>query len=137
RRASGRRRLRRQPEARRLHPLSVGGIEAARRDPLLHQGGRDPVPGRRHPQERALRSHAAPLPGGMTLADLAGYQPKVTPALCRPYRVYVVCTAPDPAGGSALLEGLRILAHTDIDKRGPSDPQAWFLLGQAERLMYA
>src|SRR6185312_15690422 len=88
-------------------------------------------------QEIVDRTHAEPLPGGMTLADLAGYQPKVTPALCRPYRVYVVCTAPDPAGGSALLEGLGILAHTDIDKRGPSDPQAWFLLGQAERLMYA
>ncbi len=88
-------------------------------------------------QEIVDRTHAEPLPGGMTLADLAGYQPKVTPALCRPYRVYVVCTAPDPAGGSALLEGLGILAHTDIDKRGPSDPQAWFLLAQAERLMYA
>jgi gamma-glutamyltranspeptidase / glutathione hydrolase len=87
--------------------------------------------------EIAARVHAAPLPGGLTTADLAAYQPKVTPALCRPYRIYVVCTAPDPAGGSALLEGLGILAQTDIDKRGPADPQAWFELAQAERLMYA
>jgi gamma-glutamyltranspeptidase / glutathione hydrolase len=83
------------------------------------------------------RVHAEPLPGGLTAADLAGYRPEVTPALCRPYRAYVVCTAPDPAGGSALLEGLGILAQTDIDKRGPTDPQAWFELAQAERLMYA
>jgi gamma-glutamyltranspeptidase/glutathione hydrolase len=87
--------------------------------------------------EIAARVQAEPLPGGLTPADLAGYRPKVTPALCRPYRIYVVCTAPDPAGGSALLEGLGILAHTDIDKRGPSDPHGWFELAEAERLMYA
>ena len=81
--------------------------------------------------------HADPLPGSLSTADLAAYRPKITPALCRPYRAYVVCTAPDPAGGSALLEGLGILERTDIDKRGPADPQAWFELAQAERLMYA
>jgi gamma-glutamyltranspeptidase/glutathione hydrolase len=43
--------------------------------------------------EIVARVHADPLPGGLTTADLAGYRPKVTPALCRPYRAYVVCTA--------------------------------------------
>ena len=87
--------------------------------------------------EIVARVHAEPLPGSLSTADLTGYRPEVTPALCRPYRVYVVCTAPDPAGGSALLEALGILADTDIDKRGPGDPESWFQLAQAERLMYA
>jgi gamma-glutamyltranspeptidase/glutathione hydrolase len=88
-------------------------------------------------QEIVTRVHADPLPGSLSTADLATYRPKITPALCRPYRAFVVCTAPDPAGGSALLEGLGILERTDIDKRGPADPQAWFELAQAQRLMYA
>ena len=32
--------------------------------------------------------------------------PKAEPALCRPYRAYVVCAPPDPSGGPALLEAL-------------------------------
>src|SRR5579872_478290 len=103
----------------------------------LAAGGPDALYEGKVAREIVDRTHADPLPGGMTLADLAGYRPKIGPALCRPYRVYIVCTAPDPAGGSALLEGLGILADTDIDKRGPTDPQAWFELAQAERLMYA
>src|SRR6202000_2858229 len=87
--------------------------------------------------EIVARGQAEPLPGGLTTPDLAGYRPKVTPALCRPYRVYVVCTAPDPAGGEALLQCLGTPAPPDIDKRGPADPQGWFELAEAERLMYA
>jgi gamma-glutamyltranspeptidase/glutathione hydrolase len=79
----------------------------------------------------------APNPSPMTLADLAGYKPKETKALCRPYRIYTVCTAQAPSGGPAELEGLGILEHTDIDTRGPNDPQAWFQLIQGQRLMYA
>jgi gamma-glutamyltranspeptidase/glutathione hydrolase len=73
----------------------------------------------------------------MTLADLASYRPLKKPALCRPYRIWTVCEAPPPSGGVALLEGLGILADTDIASRGPDDPMAWYELAQAERLMYA
>jgi gamma-glutamyltranspeptidase/glutathione hydrolase len=83
------------------------------------------------------RVHQDPLPSTMTLADLKSYQPKVTEALCRPYRAYVVCTPPAPSGGPALIEGLGILARTDIAKHGPTDPQGWYLFSQASRLMYA
>ena len=77
-------------------------------------------------------------PGGvLTLADLRAYHPKASDPLCRPYRVYVVCTPPSPSGGPALLEMLGLLARTDIDRRGPNDAKAWFEMAQAERLAYA
>ena len=78
-----------------------------------------------------------PLPGAMTLADLAAYRPHEAPALCRPYRKWVICEPNAPAGGPATLEGLGLLERTDIASRGPNDPQAWFELAQAQRLMYA
>jgi gamma-glutamyltranspeptidase/glutathione hydrolase len=81
--------------------------------------------------------HEGERPGSMTLADLAAYRPKAEPALCRPYRVYLVCTPPAPSGGPAVLEALGLLERTDIAKRGPADPQGWYLFSQASRLMYA
>jgi gamma-glutamyltranspeptidase/glutathione hydrolase len=78
-----------------------------------------------------------PLPGTMTLADLKAYRPHRDAALCRPYRVYIVCVSQLPSGGSATLQALGILERTDIGKRGPTDAQAWYEIAQAERLMYA
>ncbi|CAN7555042.1 gamma-glutamyltransferase [Phenylobacterium sp. LjRoot225] len=77
------------------------------------------------------------LPGALTLQDLAQYRPKAAPALCRPYRIYVVCLPPAPAGGPAVLEALGLLERTDIAAHGPADPQGWYLFAQASRLMYA
>jgi gamma-glutamyltranspeptidase/glutathione hydrolase len=85
----------------------------------------------------AARVHEGPLPGTLTAADIAAYKPQRAPALCRPYRVWRVCTANDPSGGSALLEGLGLLERTDIAARGPADPIAWLEFAQATRLMYA
>ena len=83
------------------------------------------------------RLNQDPLPGGMTLADLAAYRPHQSPALCRPYRQLIVCEPGAPSGGVATLEGLGLLERTDIAARGPNDAQAWFELAQAQRLMYA
>jgi gamma-glutamyltranspeptidase/glutathione hydrolase len=85
----------------------------------------------------AARTHAEPRPGTLTRQDLAGYQPRETQPVCRPYRIYVVCVPPPPSSGIALLQVLGILERTDIDRRGPDDPQAWLLLAEALRLMYA
>jgi gamma-glutamyltranspeptidase/glutathione hydrolase len=81
--------------------------------------------------------HEGPLPGTMTLADLAAYKPIEEPALCRPFRRWTVCEPPAPSGGVDTLETLGILDHTDIAAHGPKDAQGWFLLSQAERLGYA
>ena len=83
------------------------------------------------------RTRAAPLGGSMTMADLANYQPVRREALCRPYRVYLACVPPPPSSGVGTLMLLGLLERTDIDKRGPNDPQAWFLFAEASRLMYA
>ena len=93
----------------------------------------------RGPTAKAIvaKLRAEPLPGSMTEADLAGYKPKVTDALCAPYRAYVVCTPPPPSGGVGLLEMLSILQATDIGKYGPKDAQGWFLFSEASRLTYA
>jgi gamma-glutamyltranspeptidase/glutathione hydrolase len=82
-------------------------------------------------------THMAPLPGTMTLKDLASYRAEVSDAVCRPYRGYSVCVPPPPASGVALLQMLEILDDTSIAQRNASDPQAWFLFAQASRLMYA
>lgn len=83
------------------------------------------------------RTAVAPYPGKMTLADLAAYRPQQIPALCKPYRVHIICVPSPPASGVGLLELMGLLERTDIDRRGPADPQAWFLFAEASRVMYA
>jgi gamma-glutamyltranspeptidase/glutathione hydrolase len=83
------------------------------------------------------RTRAGPLPGTMTLADLAGYHPVKREALCRPYRAYLACVPPPPSSGVAVLQLMAMLERTDIATRGPQDPQAWYLFAEASRLMYA
>ncbi|XJJ68649.1 gamma-glutamyltransferase family protein [Novosphingobium sp. BL-8A] len=88
-------------------------------------------------QDIIARLHEGPRPSTMTLADLASYTPRSGPALCNPYRTYVVCTPQAPSGGPGLQIALGVLAHTDIDKRSPKDEKAWFQFAQASRLAYA
>nr|WP_294358746.1 gamma-glutamyltransferase family protein [uncultured Sphingomonas sp.] len=83
------------------------------------------------------RVHAAPLPGSLSEADLAAYEPIARTPVCGAWRVYRVCAAPPPASGVGLIELLDLLQRTDIAKRGPNDPQAWYLFAEASRLMYA
>jgi gamma-glutamyltranspeptidase/glutathione hydrolase len=85
----------------------------------------------------AARTHAAPLAGTMTMADLANYQPIKRAPVCGHYRSYTLCAPPPPASGVGLIELMQILQNTDIARRGPSDPQSWYLFAEASRLMYA
>jgi gamma-glutamyltranspeptidase/glutathione hydrolase len=83
------------------------------------------------------RTHAGPLGGSMTMADLAAYRPIKREPVCGPFRVYLLCAPPPPSSGVGLIELMMILDRTDIAARGPGDPQAWFLFAQGSRLMYA
>ena len=83
------------------------------------------------------RTHAGPLAGSMTMADLAAYKPIKREPVCGPFRIYLLCAPPPPSSGVALIELMMILDRTDIAARGPNDPQAWYLFAEASRLMYA
>jgi gamma-glutamyltranspeptidase/glutathione hydrolase len=83
------------------------------------------------------RLHEGELPSSITLEDLKTYKPRSADALCRPWKVYTVCVPNPQSSGLAVIQALRMLEHTDIGKRGPTDPVAWTLLAQAERVMYA
>ena len=83
------------------------------------------------------RVHEDPLPGTMTVQDLAAYRAEWSKPLCAPFRQYSICVPPPPSSGVALLQLLGMLDHTDIATRGPGDARAWFELAEASRLMYA
>src|SRR5690606_8211200 len=83
------------------------------------------------------RTHQPPLGGAMSEQDLADYRPVVGDPICRPLRQYVLCVPPPPTSGVGLLQLMALLDGTDIDQRGPDDPQAWFLFAEASRIMYA
>jgi gamma-glutamyltranspeptidase/glutathione hydrolase len=87
-------------------------------------------------EQIVAKVRAGQYPSTMTLEDLRAYRPQVTPGLCRPYRVYIVCAPPAPSGGPGVLEALGILQHTAID-RHRNDAEGWYLFSQASRLMYA
>jgi gamma-glutamyltranspeptidase/glutathione hydrolase len=84
--------------------------------------------------------HAGPRPGALSAADLAGYRPIEREALCRPFRIYVICIPPPPSSGVSLLQLLAMAetpaAAADLAE-GETSPAAWVMFAQLQRLMYA
>jgi gamma-glutamyltranspeptidase/glutathione hydrolase len=76
-------------------------------------------------------------PGGMTLADLAGYRAKERDPVCAPYRAYRICTMSPPSSAVNMLQALGILSHFEIARHAPLSPEAVHLVAQAERFGYA
>src|SRR3954447_17008546 len=83
------------------------------------------------------RTHAGPLAGTMTMVDLARYRPVKREPVCGPFNLYILCAPPPPSSGVALVQLMMMLDRTDIARRGPNDPQSWYLFAEANRLMYA
>jgi gamma-glutamyltranspeptidase/glutathione hydrolase len=106
-----------------LRRLAAGGADAFYRGPTA--------------ERIVARTRSGPLPGTMTLEDLAAYRPIKREPLCRGYRTYLLCVPPPPSSGVALLQLMGMLERTDIGRRGAADPQAWYLFAEASRLMYA
>ena len=104
---------------------------------VLAQGGVEAFLGGDIGRRIAATVAEGPRPGGLTAADIAGYKPIERGALCRPFRVYVVCVPPPPSSGVAVLQLLEMAEATpDIDG-GPQSLKAWTAFAQLQRLMYA
>ncbi|NNH75108.1 gamma-glutamyltransferase family protein [Nocardia uniformis] len=91
-------------------------------------------------------------PGQLSLADLAGYQPKKRTALCAPYRDHTICGFPNPSsGGITVAATMGILSNFDLASMKPEDlgsgdaardggkptAEAVHIISEAERLAYA
>jgi gamma-glutamyltranspeptidase/glutathione hydrolase len=83
------------------------------------------------------RVRQEPLAGAMTLKDLADYRPIEREPLCRVWLVYRVCTAPPPSSGVSLLQALAMVELRPQAREGAGSTDAWSVIAQAERLMYA
>lgn len=82
--------------------------------------------------------NTAPNPGGMTLDDIAGYEPIKRAPVCGPYRSYRICSmAPPSSGGVTVLQMLALLEPFDLGKMEENSVGALHLLFEASRLAYA
>jgi len=85
---------------------------------------------------RAVARH--PVPGDLSLDDLAGYRARERRPLCSVYRVYRLCGMPPPSSGPlAVMQMLGILSHTPIDQYPVDSAQAVHYFSEAGRLAYA
>lgn len=88
----------------------------------------------------AAAAKAPNHPGGLTLADLAGYQVKVREPVCIDYRASKVCgMGPPSSGGLAVAQALKLLNGFDLGTRPAAamNPRALHLIAEAEKLAYA
>ncbi len=81
-------------------------------------------------------------PGGLTVADLGGYQAKARAPVCSDYKRWTVCGMPPPSsGGIAIAQMLGMLERRDMGALAPLDgvvgAEAIHLFSEAGRLAYA
>ncbi|MFN3834694.1 MAG: gamma-glutamyltransferase [Glycocaulis sp.] len=83
-------------------------------------------------------SREEPLGGTLTLADLESYTPVRREAICVPYRLWQVCSAPPPSSGAIAVGAiLTLLEGFDMAASGPGTVEGWHLFIEASRLAYA
>ncbi|MGA0534051.1 gamma-glutamyltransferase [Hansschlegelia sp. KR7-227] len=77
-------------------------------------------------------------PGVLSVDDLARYAIVERPPACAPYRAVEICgMGPPSSGGIAVAQILGMLANSDLAALGPKSPEAWRLIGDAQRLAFA
>jgi gamma-glutamyltranspeptidase/glutathione hydrolase len=65
---------------------------------------------------------AGDIPGEMTLEDLARYRVLVKPALCGPFRVYLICSAPPASSGGVAMNQILSLYDAITRRSGAATP---------------
>ena len=103
----------------------------------LAAGGAEVFYNGRVAREIAAAVAEQPRPGALTVGDIAAYRPIERGALCRPWRVYVICVPPPPSSGVAVLQLLAMAEVTPDIALGPDRAEAWTAFAQLQRLMYA
>ncbi|WP_439478255.1 gamma-glutamyltransferase family protein [Brevundimonas sp.] len=103
----------------------------------LAAGGAEVFYNGRVAREIAATVAEEPRPGALTVQDIAAYEPVERGALCRPYRIYVICVPPPPSSGVAVLQLLAMAERTPDITLGPDSAEAWTAFAQLQRLMYA
>jgi len=82
--------------------------------------------------------HAPVNPGGITLADLAGFKALERPPVCGDYRVWHLCSmGPPSSGGIAIVQILGMLQRFPSSDLQPNTLSEAHLFTQASRLAYA
>ncbi len=82
--------------------------------------------------------NAPTVPGVMTLADLAHYEPVRREPVCSPYRTYRICGMGPPSSGATTMQMiLGLLEPYDLSAVEPGSPLAVHLISEASRLAYA
>jgi gamma-glutamyltranspeptidase/glutathione hydrolase len=131
------------PYAQTLQALAAQGADA------LHSGPIAQAIVAKVAQSVGDDAAATPItPGLMTLADLAGYQPKKREPACTTYRSsYYICSmAPPSSGGIAITQALGILENFPLSLYPPTNPaneggvpsvMGVHLVSEASRLAYA
>ena len=83
------------------------------------------------------KTREEPLPGVLTLDDMAAYKPIKSEALCSTYRDHIICGPQPPASGGVAVQAiLRILENFNMGELGPSE-QGWHKFAEASFLAYA
>jgi gamma-glutamyltranspeptidase / glutathione hydrolase len=78
-----------------------------------------------------------PAPGGLSLADLAGYRAVERDPLCVSYRRFRLCSVAPPAGGVSVLQAMKLLERFDLSALTPGSADEAHLLVEALALVDA
>jgi gamma-glutamyltranspeptidase/glutathione hydrolase len=105
---------------------------------LAHQGPRAFYEGAVGAEITAAVAHAFAHPATLSADDLRRYRAEDRPPVCRPYRIWRVCSMGPPSfGGIAVLQILGELERFDLKRLGPDNLLFWHLFAEAQRLTSA